>query len=126
MGSRAMLVYISVKNDDSALRAGMFAKGSIVTERSAVAPIVPLAALRTTNGQQVVYKIEQGKVIAQPVKLGLRNDDEGFIEVTDGLDAGANVIISKLDSVKPGTQVRLPANVATPAASPKSAMLAKG
>jgi membrane fusion protein (multidrug efflux system) len=126
MGSRAMLVYISVKNDDSALRAGMFAKGSIVTERSSVAPIVPLAALRTTNGQQVVYKIEQGKVIAQPVKLGLRNDDEGFIEVTDGLDAGANVIISKLDSVKPGTQVKLPANVAAPATPPKSAMLAKG
>jgi RND family efflux transporter MFP subunit len=124
-GSRAMLVYISVKNDDSALRAGMFAKGSIVTERSAVAPIVPLAALRTTNGQQVVYKIDQGKVVAQPVKLGLRNDDEGYVEVTDGLDAGANVIISRLDSVKPGSQVKLPANVATPATPPKSAMLAQ-
>jgi RND family efflux transporter MFP subunit len=125
MGSRAMLVYISVRNDDSALRAGMFAKGSIVTERSAVAPIVPLAALRTANGQQVVYKIEQGKVIAQPVKLGLRNDDEGYVEVTDGLDAGANVIISRLDSVKPGSQVKLPASLATPAQPPKSAMLAQ-
>ena len=125
MGSRAMLVYISVKNDDSALRAGMFAKGSIVTERSAVATILPMAALRTNNGQQVVYKIDQGKVVAQPVKLGLRNEDEGLVEVTDGLDAGANVIISKLDSVKPGSQVKLPANVATPAAPPTSAMLAR-
>ena len=125
MGSRAMLVYISVKNDDSALRAGMFAKGSIVTDRSAVATIVPMAALRSNNGQQVVYKIDQGKVVAQPVKLGLRNEDEGLVEVTDGLDAGANVIISKLDSVKPGSQVKLPANVATPAAPPTSAMLAR-
>lgn len=125
IGSRAMLVYISVKNDDSALRAGMFAKGSIVTDRSAVAPIVPLAALRTSDGRQVVYKIDQGKVVAQPVKLGLRNEDEGFVEVTDGLDAGANVIISKLDSVKPGSQVKLPVNVATPAQPPKSAMLAQ-
>jgi RND family efflux transporter MFP subunit len=128
MGSRAMLVYISVRNDDSALRAGMFAKGSIVTERSAVAPIVPLAALRGSSGEQVVYKIEQGKVIAQPVKLGLRNEDEGLVEVVDGLDAGANVIVSKLGSVKPGSQVKLPANVAapTPAQPPKAAMLAKG
>ena len=125
MGSRAMLVYISVKNDDSALRAGMFAKGSIVTERSAVATILPMAALRSNNGQQVVYKIDQGKVVAQPVKLGLRNEDEGLVEVTDGLDAGANVIISKLDSVKPGSQVKLPANVATPAQPPTSAMLAR-
>jgi membrane fusion protein (multidrug efflux system) len=122
-------VYISVKNDDSVLRAGMFAKGSIVTERSSVAPIVPMAALRTDKGRQVVYKIEHGKVIAQPVKLGLRNEDEGYAEVVEGLDQGANVIISKLDAVKPGSAVKLPASVANgaaPAQPAKSAMLAKG
>jgi len=124
-GSRAMLVYISVKNEDSALRAGMFAKGSIVTDRSGVMPIVPVTALRTEKGQQVVYKIEQGKVIAQPVKLGLRNEDEGYAEVVDGLEQGANVIVSKLDSVKAGSQVKLPANLATPAQPAKSAMLAQ-
>jgi len=127
-GSRAMLVYISVKNDDSALRAGMFAKGSIVTDRSAVMPIVPMTALRTEKGQQVVYQIVQDKVVAQPVRLGLRNEDEGYAEVVDGLAPGANVIVSKLDGVKPGSQVKLPANVATPAQptnSAKAAMLAQ-
>jgi len=124
-GSRAMLVYIAVRNDDSALRAGMFAKGSIVTDRSGVAPIVPMTALRDDQGKQVVYKIENGKVVAQPVTLGLRNDDEGYVEVTDGLDKGANVIVSKLNAVKPGAHVRLPAT-ATPSAPAKAAMLAKG
>jgi RND family efflux transporter MFP subunit len=128
-GSRSMLVYIAVRNDDSALRAGMFAKGSIVTDRSGVAPIVPMTALREDQGKQVVYKIENGKVVAQPVTLGLRNDDEGYAEVTDGLDKGANVIVSKLNAVKPGAQVKLPAAVkdmATPATPAKAAMLAKG
>lgn len=124
-GSRSMLVYIAVRNDDSALRAGMFAKGSIVTDRSGVAPIVPMTALRDDQGKQVVYKIENGKVVAQPVTLGLRNDDEGYAEVTDGLDEGANVIVSKLNAVKPGAQVKLPAG-APPATPAKSAMLAKG
>ena len=127
-GSRSMLVYIAVRNDDSALRAGMFAKGSIVTERSGVAPIVPMTALRDEQGKQVVYKIENGKVVAQPVTLGLRNDDEGYVEVTDGLDKGAHVIVSKLNAVKPGAQVKLPAT-ATPAEGKtlaKAAMLAKG
>ncbi|USX21861.1 efflux RND transporter periplasmic adaptor subunit [Oxalobacteraceae bacterium OTU3REALA1] len=127
-GSRSMLVYIAVRNDDSALRAGMFAKGSIVTDRSGVAPIVPMTALREDQGKQVVYKIENGKVVAQPVTLGLRNDDEGYAEVTDGLDKGANVIVSKLNAVKPGAQVKLPAT-ATPAEGKtlaKAAMLAKG
>ena len=124
-GSRSMLVYIAVRNDDSALRAGMFAKGSIVTDRSGVAPIVPMTALRDDQGKQVVYKIENGKVVAQPVTLGLRNEDEGYAEVTDGLDKGANVIVSKLNAVKPGAQVKLPAT-ATPSAPAKAAMLAKG
>jgi membrane fusion protein (multidrug efflux system) len=110
LGSRSMLVYISIRNDDSALRAGMFAKGSIVTDRTGVAPIVPLAAVRTDKDKrQIVYKVEQGKLIAQPVKLGLRNDDEGYAEVVDGLQAGANVIVSRLDSLKPGAAVKLPA-----------------
>ena len=118
-GSRAMLVYIAVPNGDGALRGGMFAKGSIVTDRSAVVPLVPLAAVRTDQGRPLVYKIEQGKIVAQPVTLGLRNEDEGYAEVREGLDKGANVIISRLDGLKPGSAVKLPA----PAA--KAAMLAQ-
>jgi membrane fusion protein (multidrug efflux system) len=115
-GSRAMLVYISVDNSDATLRGGMFAKGNITTEKSAVAPVVPLAAVRSEKGLQVVYKIEGGKVVAQPVTLGMRNDDEGMAQVATGLDKGASVIVAKLDGVKPGNKVRIgAAPVATPA-----------
>jgi RND family efflux transporter MFP subunit len=106
-GSRAMLVYISVDNSDAALRGGMFAKGNITTEKSALTPVVPLAALRTDKGRQVVYKIEGNKVVMQPVTLGLRNEDEGMAQVTSGLDKGASVIVAKLDDVKPGSKVRV-------------------
>jgi RND family efflux transporter MFP subunit len=128
-GSRAMLVYIAVKNDDSALRAGMFAKGSIVTDRSAVSPIVPLAALRTDKeGKSIVYKVEKGTLVSQPVKLGLRNEDEGYAEVVEGLQQGAHVIVSRLDRLKPGALVKLPgaAAASTPSALAKSADAAKG
>jgi membrane fusion protein (multidrug efflux system) len=106
-GSRAMLVYISVDNSDAALRGGMFAKGSITTEKSASAPVVPLAALRSDKGQQVVYKIEANKVVRQPVTVGMRNEDEGIAQVTAGLAEGASVIVAKLDDVKPGSKVRV-------------------
>ncbi|MES2076373.1 MAG: efflux RND transporter periplasmic adaptor subunit [Pseudomonadota bacterium] len=124
-GSRAMLVYIAVPNADGALRGGMFAKGSITTARSAVMPLLPLQALREEQGRQLVYKVEHGKVVAQAVKLGLRNEDEGYAEVLDGLAPGASVIVSKLDGVKPGSQVKLPAALAAPAAKDKAAMLAR-
>jgi membrane fusion protein (multidrug efflux system) len=119
-GSRAMLVYVSVANPDGALLAGMFAKGSIVTARSAVMPLVPLAALHDEQGRQVVYRIDNGNVVAAPVKLGLRNEDLGYAEVTDGLAPGAQVIVARLEGVKPGVKVKAPAPATAPAAPPSS------
>jgi membrane fusion protein (multidrug efflux system) len=106
-GSRVMLVYISVANKDGALRGGMFAKGSIAIDKSAVAPLVPIAALHRENGIDVVYKIEENRIVVQPVKLGLRNEDEGLVEVKVGLAKGAHILGAKLDGVKPGSTVKL-------------------
>ncbi|SFF53125.1 RND family efflux transporter, MFP subunit [Duganella sp. CF458] len=125
-GSRAMLVYISVPNADGVLRGGMFAKGNITTERTKEAPMVPLAALREESGKQVVYLVSNGVIVAQPVSLGLRSEDAGLAEVTGGLDKGANVIISKLEGVKPGAKVKLAAPAGVPAAKPAMLAAAKG
>lgn len=122
VGSRAMLVYIAVDNRDGALRGGMFAKGAITTDRAAVMPLLPLAALRTENGRSVVYQIVANKVVAQPVTLGLRNDDEGYAEVTAGLRQGNQVLVAKLDGVKPGHSVKLPAGMPPDAASGAAAV----
>lgn len=127
-GSRAMLVYIAVDNGDGALRGGMFAKGSIVTERSAVAPMVPLTAVRTEKQGTVVYAVVDNKVVAQAVTLGPRNEDEGCAEVKDGLAPGAKVIIARLDGVKPGHGVTFGATPApaTATATPPAAPAPKG
>jgi RND family efflux transporter MFP subunit len=111
-GSRAMLVYISVDNADNMLRGGMFAKGSITTAKSAPHPLAPLAALRKGGGRDIVYRIEGSQVVAQPVQLGLRDEDEGMVEVTEGLVPGWTVIAAKLDGVQPGSMVKLAADAA--------------
>ncbi|MCS0630622.1 efflux RND transporter periplasmic adaptor subunit [Telluria mixta] len=107
-GSRAMIVYVDVANPDGLLRAGMFAKGTVVTEKSNAHPLLPLGAVRKDNGRDVVYRIDNGKVVAQPVKLGLRNQDEGVVEALEGVDAGMTVLAVPLDGIKPGSQVKLP------------------
>lgn len=111
-GSRAMTVYIEVANRDGALRGGMFAKGGITLEKTARMPVLPMTALRNDKDGKdgsAVYKIDNNKVVVQPVTLGLRNDDEGLVEIRSGLDAGSRVLVVKLDAVKPGSEVRLPA-----------------
>jgi len=122
-GSRSMLVYISVNNADHALSGGMFAKGQLTTSKSAVRPLVPLAALRKDKDADVVYKIENGKVVSQPIKIGMRNEDEGLVEVTEGLSGGASLVIGKLEGVKPGTRVKMAGAPATPVA--EGALVAK-
>ncbi len=107
-GSRAMIVYVDVANPDGVLRAGMFAKGTIVTDKSNAHPLLPLGAVRKDNGRDVVYRIADGKVVAQPVKLGLRNQDEGVVEALEGVDAGMTVLAVPLDGIKPGSKVKLP------------------
>jgi len=116
-GSRAMIVYVDVANPDGLLRAGMFAKGSVVTEKSAPHPLLPLGAVRQQDGRDVVYRVEDGKVVVQPVKLGLRSQDEGLVEALDGAVPGMTVLAVPLDGVKPGSKVKLPdaANAAAPA-----------
>jgi membrane fusion protein (multidrug efflux system) len=101
-------VYISVDNPDGLLRAGMFAKGTVTTEKSSAHPLLPLGAVRRQDSRDVVYRVDGGKVVAQPVTLGLRNEDEGLVEALDGIDAGAVVLALKLDGIKPGSPVKLP------------------
>jgi RND family efflux transporter MFP subunit len=107
-GSRAMLVYIGVDNPDGALRAGMFAKGAVTTEKTAARPLLPLLGVRQEHGRDLVYRVDAGRVVAQPVKLGLRNEDEGLVEAVDGIAAGSTVLAVKLDGLKPGDKVKLP------------------
>ena len=107
-GSRAIMVYIAVDNGDGALKSGMFAKGSITLERAAPQPLVPVTALRQQNGAPMVLRIEGRKIVAQPVTLGMRNDDEGLVQIVSGLAAGSRVVVVRLDNVKTGSEIRLP------------------
>jgi RND family efflux transporter MFP subunit len=116
-GSRAMLVYIGVDNPDGVLRAGMFAKGVVTTEKSAAHPLLPIGAVQQQDGKDVVYRVDSGKIVVQPVKLGLKNEDDGLVEALDGVAAGATVLAVKLDGVKPGEKARLPAAASTAAAT---------
>jgi membrane fusion protein (multidrug efflux system) len=115
-GSRAMLVYISVNNADGALRGGMFAKGQITTTKNAARPLLPLAALRKDGAKDVVYRVDNGTVALQPVTLGLRSEDDGMVEVLDGLAPGAIVLAAPLDGVKPGSKVKLLSAAVAPVA----------
>ena len=107
-GSRALIVYVAVINADGALKSGMYATGGITLRTAAQVPVVPVAALRSSEGVSTVLRINSGKTVEQVVKTGLRNDAEGMVEITEGLVPGMQVLAVRLDGIKAGSLVKLP------------------
>ena len=106
-GSRSILVYAVLPNRDSALKGGMFAKGSVTLSRIEAAQVLPLSAVRQESGKAYVLRITEDKLEQREVKLGLRNEDEGVVQVVEGLDAQSRVVRSNAGALRPGAGVRI-------------------
>lgn len=106
-GSRSILVYAMLPNRDGTLKGGMFARGSVTLSRVAQALVVPITALQEASGKAQVFAIVGGRLELRPVKLGLRNEDEGLVQILDGLDAQARIVRANLGALKPGTPVKV-------------------
>jgi RND family efflux transporter MFP subunit len=106
-GSRSLMVYIEVPNPEGLLKGGMFAKGGLTLDKRAAVPAVPISALRDDAGVQVVYKVEGGKVLRVPVKTGVRNEEEGWVEITSGLNEGAQVVKANLGELRSDVPVNV-------------------
>ena len=111
-GSRNVLAYLSLDNnaDSSAggglpLRQGLFASGTLGTERIAMMA-VPVSSLRTDKPAPYVQIIESNAVVHQTVAPGVRGKADGQdVVAVQGLAAGAVVIRGNIGALREGTQV---------------------
>lgn len=117
-GSRSIMVYIEVPNSDNALKGGMFAKGNITLMRRDSVTAIPISALREERGETVVYALENERLVRVAVKTGTRNEEEAWVEVTQGLGPGMRVVKADLGALNPGAAVRV---IATRGSAPGNA-----
>ncbi|HET9025388.1 MAG TPA: efflux RND transporter periplasmic adaptor subunit [Burkholderiaceae bacterium] len=106
-GTRTINIYVSLPNEDSLLRAGMFARVALVTSAEAEVPALPMSALRTENGTTFVWTVNDGKVVRRLVELGRRDERAQLVEVTGGLTANDTVIATKFDNLKDGLAAKV-------------------
>jgi RND family efflux transporter MFP subunit len=84
-------VTVIIPNPDPALKPGMSAAVSIITEERADVLLVPNRAIRVSNGQRSVTVMFEGQQFSVPVTLGLSNDS--YTEVVEGsLKEGDTVV----------------------------------
>jgi RND family efflux transporter MFP subunit len=101
-GTRAILVYVGLKNADASLKSGMFANGRIALAASEPIPALPQAAVRTEAGQSYVWVIDDGKLARRIVTLGRRDEASGFVEVKTALPRTLPVLATRFENLKEG------------------------
>lgn len=126
---RSVVIRAVVRNPDTSLRPGMFARVRLITRDAKDALVLPEQALVPQGDQQFVYRIVDGKAVRTKVEVGQRRDAK--VEVLSGiakddvvvtagqlkLRDGAAVTVAGADAAKGGATVNAPAPIA-PAAGP--------
>ncbi|HJV81262.1 efflux RND transporter periplasmic adaptor subunit [Noviherbaspirillum sp.] len=120
-GSRSIMVYVQIDNQQGALRVGMFGEAQLTIAKKSGVLSVPQSAIQTEAGNTFVYAIENSKLVRKPVTLGMRGDDGdgAAVEIVNGLARGAQIVKTNLGSLRVGTTVKF-AQAGNPAATNSS------
>jgi membrane fusion protein, multidrug efflux system len=103
-GSRAVRVFIAIRNDDLLLKGGMFTTGILRIDGQEDVIALPSSAIRHDSGNPFVLKVDNGYLRRQDVTLGTAWSDQDLIE-TGGLAPGDIVVSAPLPQIVDGTPV---------------------
>ena len=101
---RAIVIRARVSNQDTPLRARMFATVSLITSDDRKALVLPEEALVPQGTDQFVFRIEASKAVRVKVETGQRRD--GKVEILSGLKKDDLVVTAGQLKLRDGTLVR--------------------
>jgi RND family efflux transporter MFP subunit len=103
--TRTYLVKMRVPNEGRDLKAGTFARVEILPRAKNDVILVPRSAVRREDGRTQVMVVRDGRVVAQPVRLGIVSEDA--VEVLRGVRVDDEIVVGdSARSVAPGMRVR--------------------
>src|SRR3972149_10353216 len=103
--SRTFQVEVLVPNLSRELKAGGFAKASILTRVDSNAKMAPVEALVTSLGTTKIFVVKDSKARVMEVKTGVT--EQNLVEITSELDPNSLVITSGQNQLVEGTPVKI-------------------
>jgi len=100
---RSIVIRAQVKNADTTLRPGMFARVRLITKDQQDALVVPEQAIVPQGDEQYVFRVVDGKALRTKVGVGRRRDSK--VEIVNGLAAGDVVVSAGQLKLRDGTPV---------------------
>ena len=119
-GTRMIHLYVTLKNEGSLLKAGMFARVSLMTGAERAANALPLSAVRGEGQGSYVWVISGDKLARRSVTTGLRDERAQLLEVVSGLQPAEAVLATKFDNLQDGMAVKILGTGASKTAGPSS------
>jgi membrane fusion protein, multidrug efflux system len=101
--TRDLVVEASAKNDDGALRPGMFATAKLAVGEDEQ-PTVPLSAIKVEGTVRRLYLARNGQAFEVVVQTGVEKD--GRIAVLEPLTAGEKVILAPPPGLRDGSSIQ--------------------
>ena len=102
---RAIVIRAQVKNADTALRPGMFARVRLLTKEEVDALVLPEQALVPQGEDQYVFRVVDGKAVRTKVEVGQRRD--GRVEIVKGVAPGDTIVTAGQLKIRDGTPVTI-------------------
>jgi RND family efflux transporter MFP subunit len=106
-GTRTVNIYVSLPNEDTLLKAGMFARVMLTTVLESEMPSLPMSAVRSDGQQSYVWVVADGKLARRNVATGRKDERAQLIEVTSGLAPTDVVLATKFDNLKDGLAAKV-------------------
>ena len=102
---RSLVVRAQVRNQDTALRPGMFARITLITRAKRDALVVAEEALVPQGTEQFLFRVVDGKAARVKVEIGQRRD--GKVEIVTGIARDDVVVTAGQSRLRDGTPVTL-------------------
>ncbi|HTD65796.1 MAG TPA: efflux RND transporter periplasmic adaptor subunit [Candidatus Limnocylindria bacterium] len=90
-------IVVGVSNGAAALKPGEFIAGTVNLPREESVTVVPRSAVLRTSEGSFVYAVNGDAYLRTAVKTG--TDAEGWVEITDGLLAGDQVVTKPVETL---------------------------
>lgn len=102
---RSVVIRALVRNSDTSLRPGMFARVRLFTRGAAEAMVLPDTALMPAGDEQFVFRVVDGKAQRVRVDIGQRRD--GMVEILQGIGRDDLIVTAGQQKIRDGTPVRI-------------------
>jgi len=102
---RAIVIRAQVRNQDTSLRPGMFARVKLITRADRDALVVPEEALVPQGTERYVFRVVDGKAARVKVETGQRRD--GKVEILSGVGKDDVIVTAGQIKLREGVPVTI-------------------